>query len=54
MSEGLIVLDTNVIINLFAGRGAAAWDNLFSVGKRIIVLDVILEELPGAVKRVKS
>jgi len=49
MTERLIVLDTNAVINLFAAKGAAGWDQLFDVGQRVIFLDVIKEELPGAV-----
>ncbi|MFK0205610.1 hypothetical protein [Agrobacterium sp. NPDC090283] len=49
MSENLLIIDTAAIINLFAQRGVAGWDALFNTNKRVVVLDIMVEELESAV-----
>ncbi|CDN93534.1 hypothetical protein [Agrobacterium tumefaciens] len=49
MSENLLIIDTAAIINLFAQRGQAGWDALFNTNKRVVVLEIMVEELESAV-----
>lgn len=49
MSENLLIIDTAAIINLFAQRGQAGWDALFNTNKRVVVLEIMVEELGTAV-----
>ena len=45
MSGDYLVVDTGSIINLFASGEEVAWDQLLSGDRKLIVSDVILEEL---------
>ncbi|MFK0205613.1 hypothetical protein [Agrobacterium sp. NPDC090283] len=51
MSENLLIIDTTSIINLFAQRGQAGWDALFNTNKRVVVLDIMVEEMENAVRK---
>ena len=48
MAGEFIVLDTNAIQNLYAGGGAAAWDQLLTGGKKVVLSSVINAEMRGA------
>ncbi len=50
MSDAMLLIDTNAIINLYAARGKAGWDALFDSGKKVAILKLVEEELVDAVE----
>ncbi len=54
MASDFIVVDANAIQNLFAGGGTAAWDQLLSSGKKVVLSSVVNEEIQGAPKSIQD
>lgn len=50
MSTPYLLIDSNVIINLFAADGTAGWDALLKVPKPLMVLELVIDELEAAVE----